>query len=316
MSEPLLSRIRPRAIALWGRVEKPARIVLLLVVVGVIVRDLDAIGWGAMARNLPLTPWFYAIFVVNYFCLPFYETLIYHELWKTGPRVLPVLLRKRVYNEAVLEYSGESALILWAAGHTKITEREAFRDVRDVNILSTLAGNLVTCFVLVAVIFGAADRLGVGDAAVLRRGALFTGGIVLVLVVLAGVFRKRFLSLPLGHCAGVFALHTARLFTFMGLLALQWHVAEPAIGWRTWSIFIALQMAVSRLPLIPAKDLFFTGLAMRLGARITLAPAVLAGLFIASSGLNLMVHALMYVVGHLAGRKPPADKALAGGGVE
>jgi hypothetical protein len=309
MNEPLLARIRPRAMDLWRRVEKPARIVLFVLVVGMLAHNLNAIGWGAMARNLPVTPWFYAVFVVNYFSLPFFETLIYHELWKTGPRLLPVLLRKRVYNEAVLEYSGESALIMWAASHTPITKGEAFRDVRDVNILSTLAGNLVTCFVLVAVIFGAADRLGVGDATVLRRGALFTGGIVLVLVTLAAVFRRRFLSLSLGRCLGVFALHTARLFTFMGLLALQWHVAEPAIGWQTWSIFIALQMAVSRLPLIPAKDLFFTGLAMRLGARITLAPAVLAGLFIASSGLNLMVHALMYGVGHLAGRKPPPTEA-------
>jgi hypothetical protein len=252
------------------------------------------------------------VFVANYFGLPLYETAIYHLLWKTGPQILPILLRKRVYNEAVLEYSGESALILWAGKHTPISDREAFRNVRDVNVLSALAANVVTFLVLVAVIAGVADKLGVGDAVLLRRGTLIIGGSVLLLLGLGLLLRKRFLSLSLGQCAAVYGIHTLRLCTFMGLQALQWHLAAPTIGWQTWTIFIALQMAVARLPLIPAKDLFFTGLAMRLGARITLDPATIAGLFVASSVLNLLANGAMYIVGLLTAQRLPPGRSSGG----
>jgi hypothetical protein len=307
VSETRFGQLRARTVALWQRVQNPARFVLLALVLVVLWRDLAAIGWGALAHHLPTTPWFYAIFIINYLSLPFYEVIIYHWLWRTGPGVLPALLRKRVFNEAVLEYSGETALFVWAKNHTGVPDRDVFGNIRDVNILSVLAANLVTVVVLVVVVFGAADRLGVGDAAMLRQGMMMSGGVGAVLVVLAVVFRRRFLSMTLGKMAGISGLHTLRLCTWMVLQATQWHVAVPQVGWNIWAIFIALQMAVGRLPLIPAKELFFAGLAIKLGEKITLAPAMVAGLFLASSGLNMIVHGVMYVVGHLFGPKAPAQ---------
>ncbi len=305
VTDGALVRLRLRAIALWRRVQGPARLLLLVAVVIRLVFMLNAIGWGRLAHNLPTNPWFYAIFIVNYCSLPFYETIIYNWLWRTGARVLPALLRKRVYNEALLEYSGETALFMWAKDHTDIADGELVRNVRDVNILSSLAGTLVTFLVLVGVISSVVGKLGVNDTTLLRRGTLFTGGLMLLMLALIVGFRKRLLALPLGKAAGISGLHLLRLFTYMGLLAVQWHVAVPQVGWKTWAIFIALQMAVSRLPLIPAKDLFFTGLAVQLGARVSASPAILAGLFVASSGLTLVAHGVMYLVGHLAGMKPP-----------
>ena len=305
MTEELLARLHHRAPAIWRRVQGPARLALMAVVVFVLARNLGAIGWGKLVRNLPTNPWFYGVFLVNYCSLPFYETIIYNWLWRTGFSVVPALLRKRVYNEAVLEYSGESALFMWARDHTGIGDGELARNIRDVNILSTVAGNAVVLALLVGVISSVTGRLGAGDAALLRRGTLFVGGFLLVLVVLIAVFRKRFLALPFGRAAGISGLHLLRLFTYMALLSVQWHLAVPQAAWKTWIIFIALQMAVSRLPLIPAKDLFFTGLAVQLGARISANPAMLAGLFVASSGLNLIVHGVMYAIGHLAGLEAP-----------
>jgi hypothetical protein len=307
-----LSRFRPRANAVWQRVQRPAHFVLLASVVALLLYDLSATGWRAVVKNLPTTPWFYAIFLINYCGMPFFEAMIYNLLWKTGPRILPVLLQKRVYNEAVLDYSGETFLFVWARTHTRADDREILSNVRDVNVLSALAGNLVTCLILVAVIVIQADKLGVGDAEMLRRGALFTGGSVLVLVALAAVFRKWLLSLSLAKCAAISGLHILRLITFLALQAFQWHVAVPIIGWQTWVTFLALQMAVSRLPLLPAKDLFFAGLAMNLGARMALAPAVIGGLFVAASGINLIVHAVMYVLAHVFGPKAPPGALPAG----
>ena len=309
MSHGFFTRLWPRVVAFGSRVQKPARFVLLPLVVWKLWSALNAIGWGAMVRNLPVQPWFYVIFLINYLTLSFYETIIYHWLWHTGPSVLPALLRKRVYNDTVLEYSGETALFVWASEHTHIPEGQVFRNVRDVNILSALLANLVTFLLLVAVIVGLPDALGVHNTMLLRRGLMMSGGIVLLLVVLAVVFRKRFLALSPGKIAGISGLHTLRLLTCMGLQALQWHVAVPQLGWQTWVLFTGLQMAVSRIPLLPAKDLFFAGLAislvrpLHLDGQIT--PAIIAGLFVGSSGLSLLVNGGMYVVGHMFKLKVP-----------
>lgn len=286
---------------MWQYLQKPAQAALLVLVISLLFYDLRAIGWREIVRNLPTTPWFYAIFLLNYCSLPFYEALIYNHLWKTGLRALPVLLKKRVYNEAVLDYSGETLLFAWARTHTGASNGTILGNVRDVNILSALAGNLVTCLILVAVIAIQADKLGVADAEVLRRGALFTGGSVLVLTILAGFLRKWLLSLSVATCATITGLHILRLLTFLGLQALQWHIAVPVIAWQVWLTFLALQMAVSRLPLVPAKDLFFTGLAINLGARMALAPGVIGGVFVAGSGIILFVHGAMYLLAHMLG---------------
>ena len=305
MSGAAFARLRVRAISLWNRVQGPARLALLAAVVIRLGFMLNAIGWARLVQNLPGNPWFYGIFVLNYCSLPFYEVLTYNWLWRTGPRVLPALLRKRVYNEALLEYSGESALFMWAKDHTGVPDGEVARNVRDVNILSTLAGTLVTFVVLVGVIGSVAGRLGADDAVLLRRGILFTGGFMLLLLALIAIFRRRIMALSMSKAAGIFGVHLLRIFTNMGLLALQWHVAVPQVGWKTWAIFIGLQMAVARLPLIPAKDLFFTELAVQLAPSLLAAPALLAGLFVASSGLNLVMHAVMYLVGQIAGVDAP-----------
>jgi len=296
--------VSERAGKLWDAWQKPVQALLLVLVIALLGYDLYTAGFDKIAANLPVSPWFYAIFLVNYCGLPFFEAIIYNILWRAGPGIAAVLFKKRVFNEAVLDYSGEAVLFAWAKSHTRIDNRTIASNVRDVNILSAVTGNLVTCIVLVAVIAVQADKLGVADAAILRRGALFTGGSVLVLVVLAGLFRKWLLSLSPGQCAAIGGVHLMRLLTFLALQALQWHFAVPAIGWQTWLTFLALQMAVSRLPLLPAKDLFFAGLAINLGARMAIAPGVVGGLFVAASGINLIVHAVMYVLAHLFA--PPA----------
>ncbi|WP_156906309.1 hypothetical protein [Novosphingobium acidiphilum] len=297
-----LAHVRRHTGALWQRLERPARACLLVLIVGLLIRDLGVVGWRAVWQNLPIAPLFYLIFFINYCSLPLFEGLIYNLVWKTGYAIMPVLIRKRVFNEAVIDYSGETVLYAWARTHTRLEPRAIVSTVRDVNVLSAIAGNLATCLILVAVIALQADKLAAADAQLLRRGALFTGGSVLALMAVAALFRKWLLTLPLGQCVAVGALHLLRLGTFLVLQALQWHVAVPAVAWQNWVTFLALQMAISRLPLLPAKDLFFAGLAINLGARMALAPGVVGGLFAAASGLNLVAHAVMYALAHLLAR--------------
>jgi hypothetical protein len=142
--------------------------------------------------------------------------------------------------------------------------------------------------VSVSVILIQADRIGIKDTNLLWHGALFTGGSGALLGVLAALFRKWLMALPLGQCLAVAGLHGARLLTFLALQALQWHFAVPVIGWQVWVTFLALQMAISRLPLLPAKDLLFAGVAISLGGRLAMTPGVVGGLFVTASGHELV----------------------------
>lgn len=300
-------RLEP-VIALARRWQGPARAALLIAVIGLLVWDMHAAGWRQIVANLPSNPLFYLIFIINYSGLPLFEAIIYHLLWRTGPGALPMLIKKRVYNEAVIDYSGETALFVWARAHTGRSAAQIMGDIRDVNVLSALTGNVVTCAIIVAVIGLQANHIGQHDAQLLRHGALFTGGSVVVLGVLAALLRKWLLALPVGQALAIAALHGVRLGSFLALQALQWHVAVPAVGWPVWLTFLALQMAISRLPLVPGKDLLFAGLAISLGARLALAPGVVGGLFVAASGLNLAAHAVMYLIAHLIGPAPAAPQ--------
>jgi hypothetical protein len=292
-----------RALALAQHYERPAHGLLLVGVIALLVYDLHLAGWRQILVNLPGNPWFYLIFVINYNSLPLFEVQIYSLLWRTGWRALPILIKKRVYNEAVIDYSGETALFVWARTHTARDTNHILADIRDVSVLSALTANIMTFAIIAYVIFWQADKIGLHDAQFLRNGALLTGGSVVVLAALIVVFRKWLLGLPTGKCLAVAGLHGARILTFLALQSLQWHVAVPTIGWMVWLTFLALQMAVSRLPALPAKDLLFTGLAISLGIRMAIPSGQIGGLFLASTALNFAGHAVMYCIAHVVGVK-------------
>ena len=62
----------------------------------------------------------------------------------------------------------------------------------------------------------------------------------------------------------VAAIHVARIVATIGLSALLWHLILPsvAIGW--WLLLSTLRQLVSRLPLVPNKDVVFAGIATML----------------------------------------------------
>jgi len=124
----VLIRLRPRASALWLRVQRPVRWALIVLVIAMLAQALAATSWREVAQNLPVSPWFYLIFLINYFAMPLSEALIYRFLWNTGMGIVPALLRKRVYNEAVLDYSGEPVLFAWARQFTSKTDGELLSD--------------------------------------------------------------------------------------------------------------------------------------------------------------------------------------------
>lgn len=287
----------------WRRLIAPLRVASLALVAAYLIYKLRQIGWDEVLRSLPASPWFYAVFFINYLSLPLFEILIYRGLWGIGVGSLPVFLRKRVYNESVVEYSGEAYFYLWARRALGTAGGSVFRVVRDVNILSALAAYGVTFCVLGAVLLNRSPVAGRQDNSLILKAVVVTGVLVAVLLSVAVVLRRQGLTLSLRESARVAAIHVARILVSMGLQALQWHLALPAIGVGQWLFFLAVQMTLKLVPLLPNKDLVFAGLAVGLSARIDAPQPAVAGMLVAAAALQPATNLAVYLLSLVSRRR-------------
>jgi len=84
------------------------------------------------------------------------------------------------------------------------------------------------------------------------------------------------------------------------LPALLWHLALPQIALGWWILLAAVRLLLSRLPLLPNKDLVFAGVAVALVGRVAgidqlmtmMASLILATHLIVGAGLVLAEFAL------------------------
>ena len=97
----------------------------------------------------------------------------------------------------------------------------------------------------------------------LNAWAIF-GSLAFVIACSAGVllFRNRVLSLSRVELRFTAATHLARILIGLGLSALMWHLALPGIALGWWVVLATWRQLVSRLPLLPNKDVMFAALAV------------------------------------------------------
>lgn len=226
----------------------------LLVVVGDQLRRLD---FGEIAALFPRRADFWVVFAAYYLAQPLSEWLIFKRLWGLPFTGLGALLRKLVSNELLLGYLGEVQFYAWARNRLQMATTP-FGAVKDVAILSALVGNLIT-FVLFALAWPliGVDNLGVG-----MRTAFLSLGIVLVTSFVILVFRNKLFSLPRADLWFISAVHFVRVCAVLALSALMWHLVLPSVELSLWLVLATLRMLVSRLPLVPNKDVVFAGLAV------------------------------------------------------
>ncbi|MGJ3628400.1 hypothetical protein AB5I41_18260 [Sphingomonas sp. MMS24-JH45] len=120
-----------------------AALLTLAMVIGLANELLDH-GARGLENAMPRSPLFYLFFLVSYFALPVSEFVIYRRV---GCRDMPAkgfapLNRKRIANDVLLGYPA-TPLYAWARAHLKMVAAP-FGAVKDVTILSGIAGNLVT----------------------------------------------------------------------------------------------------------------------------------------------------------------------------
>ncbi|WP_375404598.1 hypothetical protein [uncultured Sphingomonas sp.] len=254
---------------------------LTLVMIAGLARELLGDGLDGLTRSVPRSPVFYLFFALAYLALPVVDYLIFRKLWRIPAAGLAATLKKRVANE-VLSYSGEAYFYSWARAHAPMVAAP-FGAVKDVSILSAMAGNAVTLALMAAAIpFG---------AALLPAGWEATAGWSAAVLVLTSlpflVFRTRVFSLDRPALLWIFGAHGGRILGGSLLIALAWEAALPGATTQTWLLLAAGRLLVSRLPLVPNKELLFANLAiMALGG-----DGALAELMAFTAALTLVVDA-------------------------
>ena len=250
---------------------------------------LYEIGWTAIWAARPRSPSFYLLLVAGYLVLPSADGLIYRRLFRLPFAMLfPILLRKRIYNAAVLGYSGEVFLAMWARRRVVAPATEIGHAIKDVNILSAAASTIVCAAVLGWLL---AAR-GMGWEAGRAAGILL---LVVSVLPLSLALRWRLLMLAPGISGWVLGVHLIR-FAIAQLVQLAvWHAALPDIGMGALGRLLAVQMIVGRLPFLPNRDLLFVGAGLALSGPLALPTAALASLLVTASAIQQLLHATFFL---------------------
>jgi hypothetical protein len=254
---------------------------LSLAIVGAVLVKIGGIDLGRILAMVPANPLFWALFAAAYMAQPASEWVIFRRLWGLPGSAIWPLMRKQVGNEILLGYIGEVYFYGWARRHSEIVAAP-FGAIKDVTILSAMLGNVVT---IAALLIGW-PLLATLPAGGLRMEPLVASvGVVIATSLAAMLLRHRLFSLPRRELLFVSALHLVRIVGGMMLAAEMWHMLLPKVALSAWLMLATLRLLVSRLPLIPNKELVFAGLALFLvgrDAQTADAMALMASLFLAA----------------------------------
>ncbi len=276
--EPLKSATRRWPLYLSG-------IISLLLLFG-LGRELLSGGFNGLQEGLPTNPLFYVVFLLVYFTGPVVDYAIFRRLWGLPVSGIVPLLRKTVANEVLLGYSGEAYFYAWARSKLDMIAAP-FAAIKDVSILSAVVGNVFTLILLGAASPFAFEML----PAELVKPVIWSAVIVISISMGILFFRGRIFSLERSELRWVFFAHIVRTLLYTGLLALCWHLALLEVPLAIWMLLVTSRALVSRLPLIPNKDIVFANLALLLVGRDN----AVAHLVAITVALTLVCHAIVLV---------------------
>lgn len=253
---------------------------LSFAIVGAVLFKIGGVDFARIWAMLPGNPLFWLLFAACYMAGPAAEWVIFRKLWQLPVAGILPLLRKQVGNEILLGYIGEVYFYGWARRHADIVAAP-FGAIKDVTILSAVLGNLAT----LAVLLIGWPMLAAMSAGLHLRPLIASVGVVIATSLAVMLLRNRLFSLPRPALAFVSALHLARIVGITLLSAAMWHLLLPQVALGAWVMLATLRLLVSRLPLIPNKEMVFAGLALMLIGRdspVADAMALMASLFLAA----------------------------------
>lgn len=266
----------------------PAILGALLSLAMVVGLGMELFGEGLLAleRSVPTHPGFYVCFLLLYMSPPTFDYVIFRRLWRIPFSGLIALHKKRIANEVVFGYSGEAFFYAWARQRMKMVAAP-FGAVKDVSILSAIAGNAITLAMIVVALPFASDLLTPDQFRTLAWSTAIIIGMSLPFLL----FSRRVFSLERRELWWVFGIHCLRLICGSTLIALAWHFAMPEVSIGMWLFLAAGRLLVSRLPLVPSKDLLFANFAIILIGQ----GEALSELVALTAAFTLLMHVVLIV---------------------
>ena len=160
-----------------------------------------------------------------------------------------------------------------------------FGAIKDVSILSAVAGNLVT-LVMLALAWPIVGQIAPEFHG---RTVALSAAVIIGLSLALVAFRHRIFSLSRPELRMIFGVHISRLLLTTLLSGVMWHSALPSVSMGWLLILATLQLLVTRLPFVPNKDLVFASAALFLIGH----DGAMGPLIAMIAGLILFVHLLL-----------------------
>lgn len=283
----------------WGhKVVGVLRWVVPAILISWLVWSLARLGWGQVWNGRPRGLLFYGALLLPFYVQPLADLVIYRFLLREGGHLpMQVMLRKRYVN-SLLDYSGEVYFFFWARRNLTLPKGRLMHAVKDTNVLSASAGLVTVWLTLLAVLLSGSIKL----PASLQSGIwgfLALGSLPLVLAAALFAGGRKVTKLKRPEMLAIFGGHLARALTQLGVEFVIWLLSGALPSAAICLQFVALHVVVTRLPLIPNKDLLFMGIGIAAaGVMDVSAPKVAAVLvLLTAAGLlqNLLVVGLPWL---------------------
>ncbi len=264
----------------WGRVAHNfVRWGIPLLLLALVGYGLTQIGWGKIFAARPSSLLFYLVLALPFFVQPFGDLIVYRNLLGVGRALsLTIFLRKRYMNTIMLDYSGEVFLFFWARKNLKVSDGFLLHAVKDSSVLSAAAGLVVLWLMLLLLLVGhlvAVPSLDIG-----RWPLVVVGSIPLVLGVALFIGNRKLTALSRTQIAATFSFHLTRCIVALWLEFVIWWLSGALPTSGDCLKFVALRLLVTRLPLIPSKDLVFVGIAIAAAGQMAVSEPKVAAVLV------------------------------------
>lgn len=228
----------------------------LLVIAGAALLTVSSLGFYATVAAVPDDPAFWVMFCLAYAVPILADWIIFRFTWRLPLSGIVPLLRKSIANNVLIGYAGEAYLYSWARQRLRF-QAAPFGVTKDVAVLSAMVGNGITIsMVLVTLIIPSAAIHAAGPAGEVVFVALVT---VMLSTAFVGWLRRRIFTLPAGPRAFITAVQVTRLLVWMALAICLWSFLLPTLSGSDLLRLTTLRLLVSRIPLVPCKDVIFAG---------------------------------------------------------
>ena len=274
--------------------------VALLVIIG---HRLTELGWREIWIARPGNPGFYVLLVLQFFLQPFGDYLVYRNLWG-GPNTPPmaVILRKRLLNTFMLDYSGEAFFYFWAQARLKLAPGMLVHGIKDSNLLSGGAGLAMVYVMLLALLAVGGLKI---PAAFNAHGWVYAlvGSVPLILCVVLVFGHRKLTALSRRQIATTFAIHFSRAALVLAVEFGLWELSAALPSAVACLQFVALRLVVTRLPLVPNKDLIFVGAGIAAAGMTNVSVTPVATVLVILAAADLILAATVATFAWLLDRK-------------